>query len=151
MANIDKIKEQGNQAAPLLTELCDEKLVISCTRISGNPGIESLEINGLKGKTDFMKFRDLIRTGKLDYKRVEVLLVEESTKYKRVHKAYSVYYSSEVAGRLDFYTHFIVHNPASNAVDIFLTIGMEDFDVKIYAYNASDLATKYNITAEFAD
>lgn len=151
MANIDKIKEQGNQAAPLLTELYDAKLVISCKRIYGGPGIESLKIDGLKGKTDFMKFRELIKNGKLDPNRIEVLLVEESTKYKRVYKAYSVRYSSEAAGRLDFYTHFIVPNAASNAVNLFLAIGMEDYTVKIYAYNASDLATRYDITAEFAD
>lgn len=150
MANIDKIKEQGNQATPLLPELQDVKLVISCKRIYGGPGIESLRIDGLKGKTDFMKFRDLIKNGELDYKRIDASLVEEQTRWKRMHKAYSVRYSTE-SGKTGLYIDFIVPGTSSNAVNIFLTIGMKDNDVEIYAYNASDLATRYDITAEFAN
>ena len=151
MANIDKIKEQGNQAAPLLTGLHDNELVIEYSVLGGSPS--SPQILNLRGRQNILKYWDLLEKGEVKADDIKVILNRSGFRYS-VIKSFLILRSS---GNKEFYLAYIetdlVGNPGLYCVEIkykfVKTSGT--YELKISASSVSAPQTKYDITTEFID
>ena len=103
MANIDKIKEQGNQAAPLLTELHDNELVIEFDSFSGV--LQGLTIFNLRGRKNILKYWGKVEMGELDARDIKVIVRSKSNQYQVANSAIECY---EINNQ--FYVSFFVAN-----------------------------------------
>ena len=74
--NIEKIKEQGNQAAPLLTELQDNELVISCDRFDGK--INDFTITNLRGRQKIISLLEKFKNGEIGGKDINLKFIAGS-------------------------------------------------------------------------
>ena len=158
MANIDKIKEQGNQAAALLTELHDNEmqneLVLSCSYFQGGPNINSVRIQDLKGRENSL--------GVLKRLKNKTLKIEDLTAKLQIGKGivlknagYAEYtdtpsYQQELT--LGFLAYKIANDAALAYVVFYLTLTYStgNLDLQVYVYSTADLV-RHNVTAEFID
>lgn len=159
MANIDKIKEQGNQAAPLLTELQDNetqnKLFLSCSSFQGGPNIDSVRIEKLKGRENSL---DVLKRLKNKTLKIEDLTAELQIGYNGTvlkNAGYAKYtdipgYQQELT--LGFLAYKIATDATLAYVAFYLTLTYStgDLDVQVYVYKTDDLVS-HNVTAQFID
>ena len=150
MANIDKIKEQGNQAAPLLTELHDNELVIEFDGFSG--ALPSLTISNLKGRKNILKYWDLLEKGEVKVEDIKVIVRNKSNQYPVAHSVIECYETNNA-----FSVYFFVANMSGCTglaiVEIMYSFSKStgDYEFTVKDYQVSAPQTKNDVTAEFID
>lgn len=155
MANIDKIKEQGNQAAPLLTELqhneSQNELVISCFTFTGT--IQSLQIDKLRGRQNIIRFLDKYKKGEIKVEDIKLKFVEVSDIQSKV----SIPIDMEIAKwPNDSLTFRIIKSGIAGLNEsaiIEFSYGNDsgDYLLSVEAYPISNKNDIHTVTAEFAD
>lgn len=153
MANIDKIKEQGNQAAPLLTELHDNKLILSCSGIKGGGTLSNLGFENLRGRQNIIQLFEKYREGKIELKDIELRFVRETEIGQQVSLPIRMIISKSPEDSLEF---SILDDsvPGLNSTIVFnFWFGNEGGDYKLHvkAYTLSNRAEKFAVEAQFID
>lgn len=150
MANIDKIKEQGNQAAPLLTELHDNELVIS-GGISG--AFPSLSISNLKGRQNIISYLDKFEKGEIKAKDIDLKFTDTTLGYQKVWTPIDIQLYTYGGKKLIFR---IIHNDIAAAgvpviIEFTYSNSSGEYELSVKAYKITDSNTKHDVTAEFTD
>ena len=148
--NIEKIKEQGNQAAPLLTELHDNELVIEFDYFSGV--LPSLTISNLRGRKNILKYWGKVEMGEIDARDIKVIVRSTSTQYQVAGSAIECYETNN-----EFSVYFFVTNMSGCTglaiVEIKYSFSKStgDYEFKVKDYQVSAPQTKNDVTAQFID
>ena len=149
--NIEKIKEQGNQAAPLLTELHDNELVIEFDGFGGV--LPSLTISNLRGRKNILKYWGKVEMGELDARDIKVIVRSKSTQYQVANSVIECYETNNA-----FSVYFFVADMSGSVGLAIVEIkylfskstGKND-ELTVKDYQVTTPETKYNVTAEFID
>ena len=155
MANIDKIKEQGNQAAPLLTNIQNGKVVISLSDTNGE--LSDLTLEEFSGRKEILRIWGLFEKGEIEVSDIRPILIYEMAEHT-IYPACDYRVNLFENGNKEFSATF-TDTAGQLSSDYAIAISVlyeykkasDSYELRVYVNTLDAVNNKHKVTAEFID